>query len=228
MVKLEVLWPLTATPGQARVLVNKTFGAIFPVPQAQGAVAALSCCLPFAVPLHTLPRAQLCSRATTARAEPSVTLAQGAPSHLACLRNPAGSAQLHFMELLFLEEKSISNSVCIILTNKSVFIQLSLVAMQSLQQGWIWVFFLPKTGLQVLLTVLKPSWLNYSGPWLICASWIEAPTCFASMVSKPCLGMTPGRTKESTLTSFWNSSSSNCLFGWLLMLNCSKCKVTCV
>lgn len=97
VVKLEVLEALdsSSTAGK-RVLVNKTFPAIFPLPQAQGAVAAHSCC-PFAVPLHTLPTALLCGWATTAASgrTPSVILAQVVPSDQGHVRNPAGSAQLH-------------------------------------------------------------------------------------------------------------------------------------
>lgn len=98
VVKLEVLWALDSNSRVGkRVLVNKTFPAIFPLPQAQEAVAAHSCWLPFAVPLHTLPQALLCSRATTAARgrTPSVILAQVVPSDQGHVRNPAGSAQLH-------------------------------------------------------------------------------------------------------------------------------------
>lgn len=69
----------------------------------------------FAAPLPEALSAQHSSSATA----PSVLLA-----HLGCVRHPAGSAELHFMELLFLEEKSMSESVFIILTTRSVFIHL--------------------------------------------------------------------------------------------------------
>lgn len=73
--------------------------------------------------MPALPKA-LSGAATAPWQTPSAVLARVAPSDLGHVRNPAGSAGLQFMELLFLEEKSMSNSVFIIVTNKSVFIRL--------------------------------------------------------------------------------------------------------
>lgn len=145
MVKLEVLVALDSNPRAGTgVLVNKTCCATLPLPRHR----ELSQCPP--CPRQGPERGSHSPGGRT----PSAVLAWVAPSDLGHVRNPAGSAELQFMELLFLEEKPMSNSVFIILTNKSVFIQLWSVARQSLQQGGIWFFPLPKTGLQIQSTRL--------------------------------------------------------------------------